>query len=408
MSILDKITDDKTWQEYYDYKLQKSHLNKRDEQFLTDFIQNKRYEAVVNKLVNNGFEFSYPEKKLINKSGSTKKRTIYKFPEDEALVLKIISYCLYKYDYKMSDNCFSFRKSFGVKRAVGTIVNRKNIENMYCYKLDISNYFNSINIDKLIPILKEFLHDDPILVEFFDRFLRVDKAIFEGNIIEEKRGAMAGTSLSTFFANVYLRDLDLYFYNQNIPYARYSDDVIVFAETKEKLEEYRRYINKVIKDRDLVVNPDKENFFDPHTPWNFLGIEYCDKTIDLSQVTIMKLKAKIKRKAHALYRWKIKKSATTEKVIKVMLRVFNRKFFEDNHASELTWSRWFFPMITTSEGLKTIDSYLLQYLRFLSSGRHCKQNYNIRYNYLKELGYKSLVNEYYKFKDYESEKDKED
>ena len=64
-------------------------------------------------------------------------------------------------------------------------------------------------------------------------------------------------------------------------------------------------------------------------------------------------------------------------------------------------------MITTSEGIKKIDNYLLQYLRFLSTGRHCKQNYNVRYNTLKELGFKSLVNEYYKFKDFENEKDKE-
>ena len=34
-----------------------------------------------------------------------------------------------------------------------------------------------------------------------------------------------------------------------------------------------------------------------------------------------------------------------------------------------------------------------------------KENYNIRYNYLKELGYKSLVNEYYKFKEYEKDKE---
>ena len=62
-------------------------------------------------------------------------------------------------------------------------------------------------------------------------------------------------------------------------------------------------------------------------------------------------------------------------------------------------------MITTSNGLKIIDNYLIQYLRFLSTGRHCKQNYNVRYNTLKELGFKSLVNEYYKFKEYEKDKE---
>ncbi len=402
MSILNEILNPDSWEEFFEYKIQKTHLSPKDLEYFTDFVKNKRYIEIGNKLVTNDFEFSLPEKCLINKSGSTKKRTIYRFPQEESMVLKFLSFKLYKYDNKMSDNCFSFRKHFGVKRAVDSVISTPNIENMYCYKADISNYFNSINIDKLLPVLQEMI-DDKELISFFDKFLNVDKAIFEDNVIAEKRGAMAGTSLSPFFANVYLKDLDFYFAQNNIPYARYSDDIIVFAESKEKLDEYSTFIKNFIREKGLNINPDKESVFAPHTPWNFLGIEYCDKEITLSQVTINKLKAKIRRKAHALHRWKMKKSVTTEKVAKVMIKVYNRKFFEDTHANELTWSRWFFPMITTPKDLHIIDQYLVQYIRFLESGKHCKKNFNFRYKQLKDLGYKSLVNEYYKFKSYEKE-----
>ena len=53
-------------------------------------------------------------------------------------------------------------------------------------------------------------------------------------------------------------------------------------------------------------------------------------------------------------------------------------------------------MLTTDEGLKEMDAYLIQYIRYLYSGRHYKGNYRITYDEIKALGYRSLVKEYYK------------
>ena len=73
------------------------------------------------------------------------------------------------------------------------------------------------------------------------------------------------------------------------------------------------------------------------------------------------------------------------------------KFYRELNTKELTWCKWYFPIITTHNSLKIIDEYLINYLRFLSTGRFTKKNFNITYDYLKSLGFKSLVNEYYKF-----------
>ena len=59
---------------------------------------------------------------------------------------------------------------------------------------------------------------------------------------------------------------------------------------------------------------------------------------------------------------------------------------------------WFFPLINSVEGLRELDNYLQQNLRFLSTGKHSKANYRVRYSTLKRLGYRSLVHEYYLFK----------
>ena len=81
-----------------------------------------------------------------------------------------------------------------------------------------------------------------------------------------------------------------------------------------------------------------------------------------------------------------------------MIRCFNYKFFEAKKSNDLTWSRWFFPLINTDKGLNEVDLYLQSYLRYLSTGKHTKANYRVRYDKLKECNYKSLVNEYYKTK----------
>jgi hypothetical protein len=61
----------------------------------------------------------------------------------------------------------------------------------------------------------------------------------------------------------------------------------------------------------------------------------------------------------------------------------------------LSWSLWYFPVINTVESLREIDRYAQDCLRFLISGRRTKARYNVRYDDLKQLGYRSLVHEYY-------------
>ena len=57
-----------------------------------------------------------------------------------------------------------------------------------------------------------------------------------------------------------------------------------------------------------------------------------------------------------------------------------------------------FPVINCANGLQIIDHYLQQSVRALATGKHNKANYRITYSKLKELGYRSLVHEYYEMK----------
>lgn len=399
MNILDEIKEDCLWDEFLEYKKERRHLSAKELKWWTDFVQNREYREITDRLAEGNYHFDYPDKICVNKSGTGKKRIVYSYNQKESAVLKAIAYLLYRYDDKMNAVCYSFRREQTAKDAIGDILHIKNLEQKYSLKADVSNYFNSIPVDRLVAVLKEVITDDEPLVAFLEELLKIHRAYENGIVIEGERGAMAGIPIAPFFANIYLMSVDNAFTQKGINYYRYSDDILLFADNEEELNEYETLLYDLIAEKGLAMNPEKIKHTKPGETWEFLGFAYHDGKVDLSHVTKNKLKAKIRRKAHALYRWRTKKNVDYEHAAKAMIRIFNRKFYDDADENRFTWSRWFFPVLTTDEGLKEMDAYLIQYIRYLYSGRHYKGNYRVTYEDIKVLGFRSLVNEYYRWKE---------
>ena len=379
------------------YRLMKGRFNWHEFNEADDFVEQQKYLPLATKIAQ-GEGMGIPMKKLVNKMGSGKKRVVYSFAPDEMLVLKLIAFLLYKYDDHFAPNCYAFRCGKKAHDAVVSINKAIKGQKMWAYKLDIHDYFNSIDIDLLLPMLKELLVDDPPLYQFFEKLLTPNLAMSNGQVLEEKHGVMAGTPTAPFLANVFLKEVDCYYYDKGVIYARYSDDIIMFAPDYETLVGYKEQMCNFLAQAHLKVNPDKEKIYTPDEAYEFLGFKCHGRDIDISEATKQKMKGKIRRKAKALLRWKDKNHLDADKAMKGLINYFNRKFFESDDPETLNWSRWFFPLITRTEGLKEIDHYLQQNIRFLHTGKHGKANYKVDYETLKLLGYKSLVNEYYKFK----------
>lgn len=411
-SILQKAGSEENWLAFLAYKLDKQHLSRQEEKDIRDFISRKAYEPLCEQWATRQFPECLPLKRVVNKQGSTKKRIVYSFSGDEGIMLKFIAFHLFDFDGYFCDNCYAFRRQFGVKDAIRRIRQTRRLSDMYCLKVDISNYFNTIDVDILLKKLRFIESADPTLYHLFERILREERVLENDTVVTENHGAMAGTPISPFFANVYLQEVDSYFAKQQILYFRYSDDILLFANTLAELEVYQNILYEKIVSLDLSINPAKVHISAPGEEWEFLGFCYRNGEIDLSDVTIHKMKAKIKRKADALRRWQRKKGLSSEKAAIGLIRAMNRKFYgstsdsadsserseEGNTQDDFTWSRWFFPNLTVDTGLKTIDAYLQEYIRYTVTGRHYKGNYRIRYETLKEWGYRSLVHEYYEMK----------
>ena len=395
MEILTSLYSEAVWQDFLQHKTEKQHISKKEQEELAAYMRGKRYLPILDAIHSPEFVCPVPVKKEINKGGGSKKRVVYSYPEDFNYVLKNIAWGLYRYDGIFAENCYAFRRNYGVREAIKRILHTKNISGKYCLKVDISNYFNSIQIPALLEKLAFLKKEDASLYQLFEKMLTTDQALENGHLVVEKRGAMAGTPVSPFFANVYLMDVDHYFAERNILYFRYSDDILVFADSLEQLQEYQQILYGKIEEHQLKLNPSKVHVSGPGEPWEFLGFAYDGSQIDLSANTIRKMKDKIKRKAKALRRWQGRKGLTGEKAAKGFLKAMNHKFFDSGEGTDFSWSRWFFPNLTTDKGLKEIDRCMQQYIRYCVTGRHYKGNYRISYEQMKAWGYRNLVHEFY-------------
>ncbi len=396
--MLELLSKKENWEAFYRYKTSLA-CPKEFSRALRKLIDEEAYLPVCDAM-KRGDRFPLPKKAVISKMSSQKKRTVYSYPEPENTVLKLLTWLLLrKYDGIFADNLYSFRPGRTAKDAVMRLTHIPGIRNMYAYKADISNYFNSIPVAPLLDMLETVLKDDPSLYSFLRSLLTEPQVLDRGHRIEEEKGIMAGTPLSAFYANLYLQALDRRFEEEKAPYARYSDDVILFAQTPDVLSMYVSFLQSFLKEKGLTLNPDKEKYFTPEEGWVFLGFQYAQGKTDVAPASLEKLKQKMRRKARALQRWRKRNDVEPEKAARAFIRVFNRKLFENPADNDLTWSLWYFPVLTSADGLREIDRYAQDCIRWLLSDTRTKARYNVRYEELKALGYRCLVHEYFQFRD---------
>ena len=409
-SILEEACCEEAWLSFLDYKIERQHLSRTEEQEIRDFVERRAYVKLCEAWKKGVYPEEHAKKSVISKEGTGKKRVVYSFTGDEGIFLKFVAYHLFRYNEVFCRNCYAFRRGYGVRDALRRLRSDRRIPDQYCLKMDISNYFNSINVEILLEKLEFVRRTDEKLYQLFERILLENLVIYAGEEIVEEHGAMAGTPISPFLANVYLSETDYYFEELGVSYYRYSDDILIFADTYEDLKYYEGILRERIAGLGLSINPDKVTITGPGEEFSFLGFAYRNGEIDLSPNTIRKTKARIKRKANALMRWQRKKGLDSAKAAVGFIRAMNVKFYGckeperqigeslDSGLNEFTWERWFFPNLTTDKGLKEIDAYMQQYIRYTVTGRHYKGNFRIGYETLKEWGYRNLVHEYYAYR----------
>ncbi len=157
----------------------------------------------------------------------------------------------------------------------------------YVLKTDIAKYFNSIDKEILINILKRKIKDQKLL-------WLIHEILYAQN---RKKGIEIGNYTSQIFANIYLNEVDQYIKHQlKIKYyVRYLDDSIVIVKTKKEAKEALRKIQKFLEEKlELELNK-KTQVFKGKQGINFCGYKINEYRLKLRDKGKRKLKNKVKK-----------------------------------------------------------------------------------------------------------------
>jgi len=144
------------------------------------------------------------------------------------------------------------------------IVSKNNTKECYVLKADIRHYFEEIDHDVLIKIIKRKIKDEKV-IWLIEKILSVNN---------KNKGMPLGNLTSQFFANLYLNDLDQYAKHdlKAKHYIRYVDDFVILHESKEQLEVWKNDINNFLKEKlKIELHPSKSNVLKLSSGINFLG-----------------------------------------------------------------------------------------------------------------------------------------
>ena len=100
--------------------------------------------------------------------------------------------------------------------------------------LDLSKYFDTINHEILIDLLRKNVKDERV-VQLIKRYLK-SGVMENGVVIDTEEGSPQGGNLSPLLANVYLNEFDQEFLKRGVPCIRYADDIVLLAKSRRSEE----------------------------------------------------------------------------------------------------------------------------------------------------------------------------
>ena len=160
------------------------------------------------------------------------------------------------------------------------------VRNYYILKMDIRKYFQNIDKDILMNILKRKVKEEK-LVKLLEKIVYSNSG---------KKGLPIGNYTSQIFANIYLNEIDQYIKHELKVkyYFRYMDDSILFVKTKKEAIELLEKIKNYLKIKlELELN-DKTQIFKSDQGVNFCGYKINEYRLKLRDRGKKAIKQKVR------------------------------------------------------------------------------------------------------------------
>lgn len=211
------------------------------------------------------------------------------------------------YEPIFSDHSYGFRPNRSAHMAMEEVLGYLNAGYEWIVDLDIEKFFDTVNHDKLISILRERVNDSRTL-HLIRAYLQagvLDKGLVRSSTI----GTPQGGPISVILSNIYLDKFDKELESRNLRFARYADDCIIFVKSEMSANRVmksvtswleRKLFLKVSATKTKVVRPTKGQFLG-FTFYKAKTVWKCTPTKDRKKRLYSNIQKYLERK-HAVSR----------------------------------------------------------------------------------------------------------
>ena len=171
------------------------------------------------------------------------------------------------YEPHFSDYSYGFRKGRSQHDAMNKVLEYLNDGYEWVIDLDIEKYFDTVNHDKLVSILRERVKDDITL--HLIRSILKSGIMEDGLVSPSEEGVPQGSPVSCVLSNIYLDKFDKELEARGLRFARFADDVNIFVKSEMSAERVMKSISswlerklflKVSATKTKVVRTKDSNF----------------------------------------------------------------------------------------------------------------------------------------------------
>lgn len=203
-----------------------------------------------------------------------------------------------KYEPEFSEHSYGFREGRNAHQAVLQAKRYLDEGKEWIIELDIENFFDRVNHDKLMGLLAKRIADKRTL-----KLIRsyLNSGIMEDGLVSQRiEGTPQGSPLSPLLSNIMLHELDKELEERGHSFVRYADDGSIYVKSEKSahrvLESVTEFIERKLK---LKVNREKTQISRP-VQSTLLGFSFYRNAgewkVRISSKALDRVKEKLKSK----------------------------------------------------------------------------------------------------------------
>jgi group II intron reverse transcriptase/maturase len=232
-----------------------------------------QWQSVRQKILEGNYEPSPVRKVEIPKPQGGKRMLGIPTVVDRMIQQAIAQWLTPMYEPEFSKWSYGFRPNRNAHQAVLQAEQYLNEGKIWVIEMDLENFFDRVNHDKLMSTLSRKITDKRTL-----KLIRsyLTSGIMEGGVISTRsEGTPQGSPLSPLLSNIVLDELDKELEKRGHAFIRYADDVSIYVSSEKSANRVKTGITKYIEGKlRLKVNREKTKVSKPGGSM-LLGFSFC-------------------------------------------------------------------------------------------------------------------------------------